>query len=626
MGGWLKSWKGALVLFLALVVLAINVRERSRRERPSPEVERMLTGQAAWLEVERDAGAFARDLGRGEVSLLGEAHNLYLVELSSGSRYFVVKSTTQKSAIAAWVSRGGRLFALGQAINPTKSASGRAAQAFLGLLFSGPVVLMLLIGILFAVLGARMGLLGAGGKFATVSRPSLRFRDVIGAREAKRELLDLQGALENREAYLRIGAQPPRGVLLSGPPGTGKTLLAKALAGESGASFIAVDGSAFTDKFVGMGVQRVRSLFKTARENAPCVVFIDEIDGVGRRTSKDDAVAQENNRIINALLTELDGFNANDRVIVLAATNHPDNVDPALLREGRFDRKCTLSLPPLADRAELFSLYARDLPTDADVDFDLLARRTSGASPASIASVVSGAARLAARDASASIAARHFLDAISQQQLGTPSPELEMNERERELTAYHEAGHAVVAHALGLGTVEKVTILPHSRALGLTVLSPMEDRHLRTQGEIEAEIQMLLGGRSAELVAFGFASTGAVSDLERASSLAYRMVAELGFSAKRGPFSLAGLAAHVPDAAMLAIGEARELLTAQERATLDLLGRERDVLDAIARALLDHETLEGEQLEALLAPIDRGSSTPATRREADEQELLRRAA
>lgn len=610
---FLKPWMGWVSLFVVLLIGAVHLSARAGNQRAAPEAARLLATQGSFLSVEKDIGSLSRDMASGSVALVGEATNLYLVERTDGEKYFVFKSAAISSSIGSWVEAGGELYALKQRINTTLSPSGRIAQGVLGVLFAGPVLTVMLLGGLFFVLGTRMGMFGSGTAFVKVVKPELRFRDVIGVREAKRELSDLTAALSNRAAYKRVGATPPRGVLLSGPPGTGKTLIAKALAGESGASFIAVDGSSFTDKFVGMGVQRVRQLFATARKNAPCVIFIDEIDGVGRRTQRDDSVAQENNRIINALLTEMDGFSVNEEVIVLAATNHPGNVDPALLREGRFDRKCMLSLPPLQDRKALFELYSRDLPVAKDVDFGLLARRTSGAAPATISAAVSAAARLAARDDATELRTSDFLAAISQQQLGTPSPETKMDDYERARTAYHEAGHAIIAHALRMATVEKVTILPHSRALGITVLSPEEDRHLHTQRELESQIQMLLGGRAAEITVFGAPSTGAVNDLERSSELAYRMVAEYGFSKTHGAFSIAAVAKDVPQAAMEAIEEARALLSTLESRSIALLAENRGVLEAMAKKLLEQETLEADEVAELLGAVAvaRAERTPA---------------
>ncbi len=589
-------WVTLLVLgFLGLAVQGLMTA--AHYDRAVPEVQAMVKEQTDWLRAEKDVGAFASDLNADAISMLGEATNMYLVTRHDGSRYFVFKSDARLPALESWVSRGGKLFVLNQSVNPAPSGTSRVAQQLLRV-FSPELVIPL--ALLFLVALQLRTMQGSGSRFAPVSKPTLRFDDVIGVREAKRELSDLAGALGDRTAYDKLGAKPPRGVLLSGPPGTGKTLLAKALAGETGANFIAIDGSAFTDKFVGMGVHRVRSLFRTARKHSPCVVFIDEIDGVGRRSAGDEAVSQENNRIINALLTELDGFSSNDSVVVLAATNHPENVDAALLREGRFDRKCNLSLPALKDRTALFELYSRGVTVGSDANFEVLARRTSGMAPAAIASVVNTAARLAARQDAAAVAHTHYLEAISLQQLGSPSPEVKMGERERERTAYHEAGHAIIGRVVGAGVVEKVTILPHSNALGVTVLTPEEDRYLHTERELEARIEMMLGGRAAELVAYGVASTGASNDLERASQIAFRMIAEYGFSAKNGPFSLAGLTEKLPGATNEAVAEARQMIKDLEQRCLTRLHAHRPVLEALAAALLADETVEGDELEAIL--------------------------
>ncbi len=589
----------ATLLVLGLLGLAVQaLMSVASYDRAVPEVRAMVKQQTEWLQAEKDVGAFAGDLNADAITMLGEAKNMYLVSRHDGSRYFVFKSDARLPALEAWVSRGGKLFVLNQAVNPAPTGTSRVAQQLLRL-FSPELILL---AVLLLLVGLQLrNMQGSSSRFAPVSKPTLRFDDVIGVREAKRELSDLATALVDRSAYEKLGAKPPRGVLLSGPPGTGKTLLAKALAGETGASFIAIDGSAFTDKFVGMGVHRVRTLFRTARKHAPCVLFIDEIDGVGRRSSGDEAVSQENNRIINALLTELDGFASNDNVVVLAATNHPENVDSALLREGRFDRKCLLGLPPLKDRTRLFALSSKEIAVAADVDFEVIARRTSGMAPAAIASVSNTAARIAARAGAAAVTQAHYLEAVSLQQLGSPSPETRMGGHERERTAYHEAGHAIIGRLIGVGLVEKVTILPHSNALGVTVLTPEEDRYLHTERELEARIEMMLGGRAAELVAYGVASTGASNDLERASQIAFRMVAEYGFSASHGPFSLAGLTEKLPGAASEAVTEARELLKALEQRCLTRLHAHRPVLEALTAALLAHETVEGEELDRILA-------------------------
>jgi cell division protease FtsH len=595
----IKPWMLVAATLMIGVVLMFQLQARTRITRSSTEAAMILEQVPSFLIDERDSGAFVHDLRGDEVALLGEATNMFLVERTDGTRYFVFKSDSIRGALEHWVDDGGRLYALKQSINPILDPAGRLSQVGVAVLTSGPVISVLLFGGLFLLLGQRLGLMPGSTPFLKVDRPVLRFSDIVGVSEAKRELLDLTHALSSREDYTRVSARPPRGVLLSGPPGTGKTLLAKALAGESGASFIAVDGSSFTDKFVGIGVQRVRQLFEAARKNSPCVVFIDEIDGVGRRSSQDDSVSQENNRVINALLTEIDGFGGEHEIIVLAATNHPENVDKALLREGRFDRKCVLTLPGLSERSELFARYADALPLDPSADFHALGRRTIGLAPAAIASIVGAAARFAAREGAAQVTMAHFERAVSQQQLGAPSPEVRLSEGERWRTAYHEAGHAIIAHLEKVGTVEKVTILPHSRALGVTVMSPSEERHIHSRSDLEREILMLLGGRAAELLVYGSASTGAANDLERVSSLAYRMVAEYGFSERCGPFSLAGLhglVRDIPQAGMDAIQEARDMLMGLESRCIATLTEHRVTLNELAGGLMERETLDEVEL------------------------------
>ncbi len=557
----------------------------------------MLEDPTRWLRTERDLGAFVHDLGDDQVAMVGEGTNLYLITLKNDSKYFVFKSDARLAALETWLAQNGKLYALHESINPNMDVWSRAANGLLGSLSVGLILTLLLLGLLVVPM---RHMIGPVAGFSTVSKPKLRFADVVGVREAKRELGDMVLTLRDNKAYTKLNAQPARGVLLAGPPGTGKTLLAKALAGESGSAFIAIVGSDFSDKFLGNGISKVKKLFKTARANAPCVIFIDEIDGIGRRSADDDAASMENNRIINALLSEMDGFAASERVVVLGATNHPENVDAALLREGRFDRKCTLTLPPLSDRKALFELYARKIPV-AGADFTTLARRTTGLSPAAIAAMVQSAARLAARDSANAVEQHHFLAAITQQQLGAPTPEVLMTEAERVRCAYHEAGHAIVAHVLHVGTVEKVTVMPHSQALGVTMVNYEEDRNLLTRVELESRIEMLLAGRAAELAVYGVPSSGAANDLDRASQLAYRMVTEFGFSNEYGPFNGASIARSSAALADGAIAETRALLKTLEARSLERVEAQRETLEALTRSLLDHETVEGEELAEILA-------------------------
>ena len=587
---------GMLGLGMLLVVGILALGNLAKYERSDPVVRSMLEDPAGWLHTERDLGTFTHDLGDGQVAMVGEGSNLYLITLKNDARYFVFKSEARLSALETWLAQNGKLYALHENINPNTDAWSRFANGVLGSLSLGLILPLLLVGLLVFPL---RGMVGPIRGFSTVSRPKLRFADVIGVREAKRELGDLVLALRDNEAFAKLNALPPRGVLLAGPPGTGKTLLAKALAGESGSAYIAIVGSDFSDKFLGNGISKVKKLFKTARANAPCVIFIDEIDGIGRRSPDDDAASMENNRIINALLSELDGFTAADQVVVLGATNHPENVDAALLREGRFDRKCTLALPPLNDRKELFELYARNVPI-AGTDFTALARRTTGLSPAAIAATVMAAARLAARDSADVVEQHHFLAAINQQLLGAPTPEVLMTEGERVRCVYHEAGHAIVAHILDVGVVEKVTVMPHSRALGVTLVNYEEDRNLLTQVELESRIEMLLAGRAAELAIYGVPSSGAANDLERASQLAYRMVTEFGFSIEYGPFNAGAIGRPSTALADVAVAETRVLLKKLEARCLARVHAQRETLESLTRSLLDHETVEGAELDDIL--------------------------
>ena len=579
-----------------LIIGVLALGSLAKYERTDPVVRSMLEDPTRWLHTERDLGAFVHDLGDGQVAMVGEGANLYLITLKNDARYFAFKSDARLAALETWLAQNGTLYALHENINPNTDAWSRVANGILGSLSMGLILSLLLVCLLVVPPRNMMGPIAG---FSTVSKPKLRFNDVIGVREAKRELGDMVLTLLDTKAYAKLNAQPPRGVLLAGPPGTGKTLLAKALAGESGSAFIAIVGSDFSDKFLGNGISKVKKLFKTARANAPCVIFIDEIDGIGRRSSDDDAASMENNRIINALMSEMDGFGAAEQVVVLGATNHPENVDAALLREGRFDRKCTLAMPPLSDRKELFELYARNVPV-AGADFTALARRTSGLSPAAIAATVMAAARLAARDSADAVEQHHFLAAINQQLLGAPTPEVLMTESERVRCAYHEAGHAIIAHVLGVGEVEKVTVMPHSRALGVTMVNYEEDRNLLTQVELESRIEMLLAGRAAELAVYGVPSSGASNDLERATQLAYRMVTEFGFSTEYGPFNGAAIGRASTTLADAAVAETRALLKILEARSLARVHAHRSTLETLTRHLIDHETVEGTELDEIL--------------------------
>ncbi|WIX03278.1 AAA family ATPase [Pseudomonas sp. AR5] len=436
-------------------------------------------------------------------------------------------------------------------------------------------------------------------------RSEVGFDDVIGASEAKQALRDVTAYLRDPQAYARLGARPPKGVLLTGEPGTGKTQLAKALAGEANASFIQVTGSDFSSMYFGVGIQKVKSLFRTARKQAPCIIFIDEIDGIGKRAEQQRSSDAESNRIINQFLAELDGFDGSSGVLVLGATNFPNSLDPALVREGRFDRSIAVGLPGLDDREALFRLYAGRVRAEQDLDFAQLARNTVGLTPAAIAQIVNHAALLAARAGAGTVAMGHFVDAIETCRIGEkPAGVSPMSETERKRIAVHEAGHALVAAALKVGRVEKVTILPRGQALGVTLVTPVEDKRLHLHSELRARIQMLLAGRGAEQLYFHEVSSGAGQDLQEASKIALSMVGALGMSPSGSLLSLQAVRdAHIEFDSGEAIRAADDLLRQLERDCLALLQRIRPALDAITTRLLDEETVPGEAVYAAIATL-----------------------
>jgi cell division protease FtsH len=489
-----------------------------------------------------------------------------------------------------------------------RTASRRLLDILTGLL--SPVLLAAALVGAFVVsirLQRRMG--GAASRLAI--RPKTQFTDAIGQEEAKAALNRVKAFMQDPVHYASLGAVAPRGVLLVGPPGTGKTLLAKALAGESKANFISVDGSYFTATFYGAGVNKVRALFKLARSNAPCVLFIDEVDGIGKRSRGGDMGGAESelNRIINRVLVEMDGFDALDNVVVVAATNHEDNIDEAMRRPGRFDMLVRLTLPTLPERQKLFDLYIGKLAHDGCVDTAVLARMTAGMSPADIANTVNKAASTAAEARAPRVSTEHFLGAIETHQLGGEVSAIkDLFTRElRDRLAYHESGHALVGHWLKAGIVERVTIEPRGRALGVTYITRDTEDPLYKQSELTSRLAMMLAGREAELLVFDSVSTGASDDLKRASELAINMVGSLGFSDAFGLLSVAGVPKELlgPDIQSAVLREARLLLEQAQAACRQLLKANRAQLDALAQRLLERDVISGNELKGLLgAPVD----------------------
>ena len=592
---------------IAVLALALAPGQQDR----SPLAKTMTEDSAAWFEHEQDLSTLGADLRAGRVEAIGVTERFALVSLNDATRYYVnvpVGQETLATLLAQHLGHDGlKVFAI-EGVQPPRNpvaavfakVSGQAAyQVLLLLLLCGAAAMTL------------TPMMDRNNSFKVQRAPKTRFDEVLGVSEAKAALADICSYLKSPKAFTALGAKPPRGVLLEGPPGTGKTLLARALAGECGANFIALSGSDFSDKFLGVGVSRVRRLFRKARELAPCVLFIDEIDGIGQRAPNAASAAEtENNRIIDALLVELDGFKPNDGVIVVGATNHAENVDPALTRDGRFDRCVYLSLPNIEEREQLFRLYADgvtlDVPEPAARDqlYRALARMAVGLSPASIAGVVNAAAVLAVQDGATAVTLTHFQTALEQKRMGAPVEAMSksMRAEERRRIAVHEAGHAVIAKLTDCGVVEKVTIMPRGKALGVTLVTQDDEHFLHTRSEMVARIEMLLGGRAAELLVLGEASSGASDDLKRASELAYKMVSEFGLGTTLGAFSYAALSSATIPVGLhdQLLGEARDLLeAAAKRCDANLVANRRG-LDALVDALLEQETVPGETVDACL--------------------------
>jgi cell division protease FtsH len=445
-------------------------------------------------------------------------------------------------------------------------------------------------------------------------KSKVTFRDVAGAKEAKQELSEIVDFLKNPKKFIEIGAQIPKGILMMGAPGTGKTLLARATAGEAGVAFFSISGSEFVEMFVGVGASRVRDLFKMAKAAAPCIIFIDEIDAVGRaRGIGTGGGNDEREQTLNQILVEMDGFEPNEKVIVMAATNRPDVLDPAILRPGRFDRRVTIDLPDRADREEILKIHARNKPLAEDVNFTVLAERTPGFSGADLYSMVNEAAILAARENRTKVAQFDLIRSIEKVMLGPERRSHLLSKKEKEITAYHEAGHALMASLLpNADPVHKISIIARGRAGGYTLKLPNEDRKLQSKKEFLDDLAMTLGGYVTEQMIFGDITTGPSNDLQVATGLARDMVTKFGMSEKIGPVALEGNGRRTMFGSRGVDGEFSEKVSAEideevyrlinnamEKAKT-LLTENRKVLENIAKKLLIVETLERDEYEKLL--------------------------
>ncbi|MDE0928452.1 MAG: ATP-dependent zinc metalloprotease FtsH [Acidimicrobiales bacterium] len=482
--------------------------------------------------------------------------------------------------------------------------------------------------------GQMNGMMSIGrsrAKTYSSEKPGTMFDDVAGYDGVKQEIREVVDFLQKPEKFAEVGARVPKGILLVGPPGTGKTLLARAVAGEAGVPFLSVTGSDFMEMFVGVGASRVRDLFETARKMGRAIIFIDELDSVGRKRGAGlGGGHDEREQTLNQMLSEMDGFEASEGIVVLAATNRPDILDPALLRPGRFDRQVVVPLPELSDRRAILAVHAKGKSLADDVDLDVLARGTPGMSGADLANLINEAALIAVRENFDAISAGHLEAARDRTIMGQKRESMALTESEKEAIAFHEAGHALCAALLPTADpLHKVTIIPSGMALGMTMQLPEEERHIYRQDYIEDSLVVRMGGRIAEELEFGVISTGAQNDLEGATELARKMVREWGMSERIGPMAWGSqnqvfLGDDLMNSRDYSDATAREIdeemhriLVFHESRCRDLLTENRSALNLVARALLEHETISGQEVERLVAlaaqPASAGSeeSLPA---------------
>ncbi len=482
--------------------------------------------------------------------------------------------------------------------------------------------------------GRAMGFGKSRARLLTEKVGRITFDDVAGIDEAKQELEEIVEYLKDPQKFQRLGGKIPKGVLLVGPPGTGKTLLARAIAGEANVPFFTISGSDFVEMFVGVGASRVRDMFEQGKKNAPCIIFIDEIDAVGRhRGAGLGGGNDEREQTLNQLLVEMDGFEANEGVILIAATNRPDVLDPALLRPGRFDRQVVVPNPDVVGREKILKVHMRKVPLAPDVDARIIARGTPGFSGADLANLVNEAALMAARRSKRSVGMSEFEQAKDKVMMGAERRSMVMTEEEKTLTAYHEGGHALcMMYAEGHEPLHKVTIIPRGRALGVTMFLPERDKYSQSQIELKAMVTSLFGGRVAEELIFGLdkITTGASDDIRRATTLARRMVTEFGFSAKLGPLRYSEneeevflghsvtQRKNISDAtAKLIDEEIRRIVEEGEQRAREILTTRIDELHALAKALLEYETLSADEIRRVIKgePIVRETSSGAAAEE-----------
>lgn len=484
----------------------------------------------------------------------------------------------------------------------------------------GPIIFLVLVWVVFMrqmQMGGNKAMSFGKAKAKLVSDKAVKitFADVAGIEEAKAEVEEIIEFLKDPQKFSKLGGKIPKGVLLVGSPGTGKTLLAKAIAGEAGVPFFSISGSDFVEMFVGVGASRVRDLFEQAKKNAPCIIFIDEIDAVGRhRGAGLGGGHDEREQTLNALLVEMDGFEGNEGVIILAATNRPDVLDPALLRPGRFDRQIVVPVPDVKGRKEILKVHTKNIPLAEDTNLEKIARGTPGFSGADLANLVNEAALIAARKSKEKVEMSDFEFAKDKVLMGVERRSMVLSDEEKKNTAYHEAGHTLVAKLTpGTDPIHKVSIIPRGRALGVTQQLPIDDRYTYSRDYLEKALNVLLGGRAAEEIALNHLTTGAGNDLERATDLARKMVTEWGMSEKLGPLTFGKkdeqiflgreIAKHKDYSEKTAVDideEVKRIVTEAYERAKKILEDNQGLLGVIANALLERETIEGQEIDKLI--------------------------
>ncbi|WP_407398599.1 ATP-dependent zinc metalloprotease FtsH [Anaerovibrio sp.] len=587
--------------YLLIILVAISLIDYFSAKGPS--------------KMEMNYSSFVQETNDGKVAKVVIVENIIKGTLSDGTEFTTVLPT--------YPSENSDIIKLLSDKNVDIKAENPPEPPWWSTLLSSVLPILLLVGVWFFIMQQSQG---GGGKVMSFGKSrakmsggdkvKVRFDDVAGADEAKQELEEVVEFLKHPGKFNQLGAKIPKGVLLFGPPGTGKTLLAKAVAGEAGVPFFSISGSDFVEMFVGVGASRVRDLFDQAKKNSPCIVFIDEIDAVGRQRGAGlGGGHDEREQTLNQMLVEMDGFAANEGIIIIAATNRPDILDPALLRPGRFDRQIVVDKPDVKGREAILKVHTKDKPVDKDVDLNVLARRTPGFTGADLSNLVNEAALLSARRDKKTIAMQELEESIERVMAGPERKSKVMSDKEKKLTAYHEGGHTLVGMLLpNADPVHKVTIIPRGRAGGYTLMLPKEDRSYATRSELLDQLKTLLAGRVAEEVVLKEISTGAQNDIQRASQLVRSMITQYGMSPTLGPVAYGESRDHQvflgrdinnqrnysENVASDIDKEVRKYIEEAYEACRVLLTENIDKLHVIAEALIEKETLEAAELKELV--------------------------